>query len=715
MGRFYESTAARYVDDKMFQAPSQLMAEAMQAKDAMIDKEVDTVEAYDKLLKLQALDVDNPRANQLISEYHSKIDDIVKGISKNPLDFNNYSRTIRELGRDIQTNWTNGEAANIQNNKNRYDAEIEAIDKLDAKDGYEADFKVKEKARILAKYNEAGGANWNKDLGKATNSLDIADAYHGLKFDDGFLAHMKAKGYSYKKDTKGGDGYIYTKKDSTKQLTPEELAEATYQYMEADPAFQAAVSRRRELGQEGFENADLQTAMVRDEKGQLKGFTDDYYGRKLAATSSYAIYDEDRERTMGTDSAFLHFQSQAREDAKEQAETPELAYTTVFQQDGGNLKTFQNALVQTNTALNNVKLEAGNVAKQLGIKEGSQAYKDIQNGNFSSLAEKVRQGKLSEELYNSYTSRYRTNAARKQLLDAQSISFNEWAKEKKIKGAGTIGSEKGWSTNKEYQNAYREFIKDKGVKQTKDVPLILSFNNMGIDKTLRKNFSDTFVQAFDNVVFKLQGTSKGEEEIRETQDGKRLIYTADKSKAGKFKQSTDPKAKSKWITYVYIPDGNLSMQRLLKDGVVAREDISHKEGKDNILNEKKALNYVTFRGGKSVGITIDNETVGFASGLDNSGRANLGASVTLGNNRAIATIPTEAISSPTLKKYIDSKQEDFEFDRIDNQTNWETIGVISKKIDGHTYHIEKGKAYEDGVEVGSSADLKAVKKLILGY
>lgn len=82
MGQFYESTAGRFVDDKMFQAPHQLMQAIIQNKDKAVDTEIaSAVSLYDKLTA-DVLQQDNPRAKEVISGYESKINDVVSNIQK---------------------------------------------------------------------------------------------------------------------------------------------------------------------------------------------------------------------------------------------------------------------------------------------------------------------------------------------------------------------------------------------------------------------------------------------------------------------------------------------------------------------------------------------------------------------------------------------------------------------------------------------------------
>ena len=730
MGRFYESTAGRFIDDKMFEAPSQLMAQAIASKDKQVDSYIDKVDAFDPLLKIDALEQDTPRGREIIAQYHKRMNEITDAIQKNPLSFGKYGRDIKSLGRDIDSDFSSGEAYTINQYKKNVLNEYDKIGKLDAKDGYEADYKDREQNNILANYE---GVNWNKEMGKAQGRPDIANSYHGLKFDDGFLAHMKADGYSYDIDTKSG-GYIFTKKGSNETLSEQKLAEATYKYMNSDLAFQDAVGRRKQLNQGGFENADLSKAMVYDKDGKLIDLNNDYYGRKIATSFSYA-YDKTSEgKEIKGDGIYTWAIDRQDKEKEKYAETPEVIYTEAMQRDAGNIKTFVKAIDIVNKELTRIGQDSAEVAKGLGIAVGTQAYTDIQNGNFASLQDKVNKGKLSEEKYTQIVSDYKRTNARKILLDAQSVSFNEYLDKKGY--GGKVTKTLGWSYSKKDKNGketnpflqeYANYVKENGsgkpIKEINAVPITLSFNDMNVPLPLRTKFGKTFSEYFDNASFKVTGSDKGSEQVWETADGKKFIYTTDKTR--RFFPNPDKNSNQKWIDAKHVESTQRSIGQLIEDNVVAKEDIKKGDKDASILNAAGeqgdgTSGYVTFRNGKSVGIVIDQSTTGLSSGYDNEGEINIGATVTLGNNRAVATISTKSLNSPTINQFINEHREEYEFNRLDNQTNWETLAPLSAKRKDkngkeHIYTLVKGKAYQDGVLLGGSEDLKIVKRWVSGY
>ena len=136
--------------------------------------------------------------------------------------------------------------------------------------------------------------------------------------------------------------------------------------------------------------------------------------------------------------------------------------------------------------------------------------------------EQLNAAGVPAEKINKLSSDFRQSNAMKMVLNAQNTEFTNWAKKNKVKGADKIGKS-GWSKDENLTKAYSKFTG--ASKIVKTVPQTLSFNGMGLSKDTKKQFQDVFLQNFDNVVFKMEGTAKGNQEVRETSEGKKIIYT----------------------------------------------------------------------------------------------------------------------------------------------------------------------------------------------
>jgi len=714
MGQFYDTTAGRFVDDKMFQAPYQLAQAVIGNKDKAIDTEIaSAVSLYDKL-SADVLQQDNPRAKEIVAGYESKINDIVTNIQKNPLEFSKYGRDIRGMGRAINKDWNMGEIHTMQTNKKKLVDYYNELDDLHKKDPNQFDgtYITSMKANALKNYQE--GAGYNVNRGIATNNINVDNATALPNLFETFSKaadKMTADGYKIEKASKG-DGYIYKVGNETKELTKQKLLEAFSSWAQGQDGANAAIQQRKSLGLAGFEDADVNNIIKygKDAKGNtIVNPSDNYYGRNAEAiANTFFSKNTTHEEDINSDATWLANRARADKKEEDAYETVDTSFDRVYTTDAGSLPAFRTALDKTNTALVSVKTEAGQMAQQLGIKPGSQAYNEVQNGNFAVLAARG----ATKEWIDEKTSQYRQNSARKVVLDAQMISFADYAKKNKLQNADKIGT-LGWSNDKRLSESYKKYIEDSNIKKETDVNLKLTFNGMNMNKALHKEYRDTFMQNADNLVYKVEGTAKGGEEVRERMDGTKIVYTNDPKKANQFKNYKDKGGKTLYSArYYYVPDGQLTVGRMVQDGVLTKE-ITQKQSASGDDEEEQTV-YQGFSGGKKVGFTIDEKTLGLVSGYDDSGKANLGAKVIFGNNSGTLTFDAKQLNSPTLRQGIQDRQEDFEFDLLDNQTNWKALNV-SKNIEGNVYSVKNGKAYIDGRAVGSAADTRAVKMIVLGY
>ena len=256
MGRFYETSQPHFIDNKMYEAPAELMAKVLMNKEKAVDDTIDSAEAYLEKLKAEALIQDTPTLQQRIKDYEGKISGIVSNIQANPMEYTKYQGDITQLGRDISADWTTGAIGTFQANKKKAEAEVAKLDdhlKLHPEDAEYVGLKKKE---IFANYSE--GAKWNDKTGKAEGNLNVDGTYYHPEFDDKFITQMKAKGYSMEKDTVTG-AWINTASTDNKRLTQGEIQQAYIAGVKADPNYQAALRDWSKAGVSGYEDVDVNT------------------------------------------------------------------------------------------------------------------------------------------------------------------------------------------------------------------------------------------------------------------------------------------------------------------------------------------------------------------------------------------------------------------------------------------------------------------------
>lgn len=259
MGRFYETSQPHFIDNKMYEAPAELMAKVLMNKEKAVDDTIDSAEAYLEKLKAEALTQDTSALQQRIKDYEDKISGIVSNIQSNPMEYTKYQGDITQLGRAISADWTTGAIGTFQANKKKAEAEVAKLDdhlKLHPEDAEYVGLKKKE---IFANYSE--GAKWNDKTGKAEGTLNVDGTYYHPEFDDKFITQMKAKGYSMEKDTVTG-AWINTASTDNKRLTQGEIQQAYIAGVKADPNYQAALKDWSKTGVSGYEDVDVNSIYV---------------------------------------------------------------------------------------------------------------------------------------------------------------------------------------------------------------------------------------------------------------------------------------------------------------------------------------------------------------------------------------------------------------------------------------------------------------------
>jgi len=197
----------------------------------------------------------------------------------------------------------------------------------------------------------------------------------------------------------------------------------------------------------------------------------------------------------------------------------------------------------------------------------------------------------------------------------------------------------------------------------------------------------------------------------EKEDGNKVVYVPRGDKNAGKKITVSPKGKDNAsgrhvVEYRTAPGGMLSVQSLIKDGLVSQQ----KDKDGNII-------HTTRENGKQVGIVPDEKTFGLDQSLDNSGKANYGMNMQIGNYRVPVLIPTEQIKIPSVDKYVSENYSDMQFNQYMNKTNINTLGrATAPGPNGSSFMTEKGKAYvvTNGVkqEVTAPAQKREIYKII---
>jgi hypothetical protein len=323
MGRFYETSQPHFIDNKMYQAPAELMANVIMNKEKAVDDTIASANSYLEKLKAESLIQDTPALQKRIADYEGKISGIVENIQANPMEYNKYTGDITKLGRDISADWTTGPIGTMQNNKKKAEAEIQILNDHLKAHPEDANYVAIKKKEIFSGYEN--GLGYNDATKQSTGTLKVDGTYYHPEFDDKFLAQMKAKGKKVERDSVSG-AWINTSSDDNKILTQGEIQQAYLAAAGADVNYQTALNDWSASGVAGYEDVDINRAYntsVNKKGQQVQTINpDNFFGRKAqAAGIAYEVKEQDTRRSIKVNS---HYEWQQEQYAKTQSDKTNL-------------------------------------------------------------------------------------------------------------------------------------------------------------------------------------------------------------------------------------------------------------------------------------------------------------------------------------------------------------------------------------------------------
>ena len=315
MGQFYKGTEATFIDDAMYKMPYELMAQVIDKKDKEVD---DTLAKYDDqlaLLKADVLEQDSPEARKKLLEYQNQIDSAVQNITKDPMNYQNYSSQLNTIKRNMTSDWSSqGVVGIMENNKKEYAKRMKQLDDWAEKNPNEAAYVEKKRQNILKDYQQ--GLQFDSTTGKGLGKLDVDSELYKLDDNEDFLKDLKAQGIEYKKTTNGQDGYIYERNGKTVILTEDEIADRYIDYVKANPHITNALNDRQKIGVEGFTDVDVNNAkqavvdaqgnpILKDGKVQYTLNPGNYVGAKAIAAGRFKQNDRSTGNDIKSDSTYM--------------------------------------------------------------------------------------------------------------------------------------------------------------------------------------------------------------------------------------------------------------------------------------------------------------------------------------------------------------------------------------------------------------------------
>jgi hypothetical protein len=716
MGQFYRGAEATFLDDAMFKLPYELMGKVIEKKDKEVNDSIDTLTAYSDKLKADVLEEDSPQLRAKIQEYQQRIDKTIQNIQNDPMNYNLQTGEIKALSRDITRDWSStGQIGSMEGNKKQFLAEKERIADLVKAGKLDPAIAIREEAMIREKYKAEGGLKWNKESQKAENALDIQNQYFKVEFDEKFLTHMKPDEWSEEYDTARGM-YIYTNKNSGKQLTREDIIQTYLTQLGSDTPTLYAANRYAQLGGDqdlpGYEGVNrineavyYETVKGKDGKEQqvLRTNPNNYWGRKAEAAAK--VFEQKERKTAQS----MKDNTYAQKLAEEERNKPEEVIIDVETNLGKkNYSSASSATTWTvnNTTLSNLQTEIGKVAEQNGIKPGTAAYKAIVSGNTKALQDLFADPKTAEK----YINRFNNVNMEINMQKAAIQQFNiDYAKELKTLG----NSGKGLNINPANWTPAQKAFYDKKMQEQKVIATnqgVATFDGYGMNNETQKEVkkvvashiltgtgSFTAAQGLPSV--KLGGARvrylnpdnkmyttdlSPNRKVAVTHGGKVHYFdrhtSSNQYKIGGKVVTVDPKN----VLVTYPHRGEVNMNLYAQNGHVNTTKVITDDDGNTIYG------YQTIEGGKMVDITVDQDNTAPSRLLDNSKENYIQTSFKVGSFGIDATV--KGVTTPRLQSAWDSTYEQRNIEttklKYGNAFKGEAPGP-----NGTTYKIENGKYF----------------------
>jgi hypothetical protein len=740
MGQFYRGTPAEFLDNKMFQAPYELMASIIDKKDKAVDDNISTLTAYSDKLKADVLEEDSPGTRAKIQEYQQRIDQTISGIQNDPMNYQKYAPEITKISRDITQDWSStGEIGTREANKKLFLTEKERIADLVKAGKLDPAIATIEEAKIREKYKAEGGLKWNKESKKPENTLDIQDQYYKVDFDEKFLTHMKPEEWSKEWDTPSGM-YIYTDKQSGKRLTQEDIIKTYIDQVGADTPTLYAANRYAQLGTEGEDLAGYEGI---NKPGEAYGYVgvkgkdgktyktlqtnpSNYWGRKAQAAAE--VFEQKSSST----SQSMKNDSYKQEIAKEErAKVEEVIIQT---ESAIGLKNHSSTSAGVTWKVNNTKLETlktelGSLAINNGLKPDSAEYKAVISGNRKALEAMFTDPKTVDKYMNQYNSinmelnlqKASVEAFNKTHKTKLSPDANTWSAaektmyDKEMSKKNAIVSGKGNATfnglnlnnetQKEVRNTVASYITG-GTGNFTTLQGIPSIKYKGAKVRYLDSQNGMYQAALDpekavtitvgnktHYAKKLGGLSA---------EGKYLFTIGGKTVA------VDPK--NVLMTFG-TPGGEVNLNHYANQGHIQSAEVLSPETGGTVMA------FQTMEGGKLVKIEVDKENTAPSRTLNNKKQNYIQSSFKIGNQGIDVQISGEEVYTPSLKSAWDRtyEQRDIETTKLKYGGDYK---AEVKGPKGTTYRVEDGKYYIDtptkkGNPVTDPAVILQIDKAIL--
>jgi len=303
MGRFYNTAQASFVDDIMYEAPTDLMTQAIGVKDQERQNTENEIGSLNSLLKgLGNLKQDDQEVNDKRLEYTQKINDLSQMVYENKDGYQKRLPEISKLSQELLAELDTGVFGSAKKNLDRENALVERVNK-------NKDFTDRQKQALIntrkgrykgLNFNDTGDYKQYDDSGEILQSLDYDDIRKNTK--DAITADQTATASSFNSKT----GYIYKLKGTNKFVTEDTIIKS----IDNNPEFQKFIDKEaqtlRREGELSGEDPNITEQKIRDFHNKSRN----------GLINDLSYNQETKDKSMKNDSLFNKREADARKQAE---------------------------------------------------------------------------------------------------------------------------------------------------------------------------------------------------------------------------------------------------------------------------------------------------------------------------------------------------------------------------------------------------------------
>lgn len=226
MGKYYKTAKPTFVDDAMYEAPYELMAKALAAKDADFkENEEALAELGDVGDLLKYMNADEAKRNEIIKTFGDTSTSLSEAINKSPALADAYAADIRKAQRAWKDEITSGTLRKIHRNEEQKTKLFEDIDK---RQGVSEESKRLAQAVAMKDYQDQGGV----EGGNFTEDMNIYKELDETKYVQHLKSVINENGNNYSNEAQGEDDFIVKTGGSSRYIRRGRIEEI----IDSDPA-----------------------------------------------------------------------------------------------------------------------------------------------------------------------------------------------------------------------------------------------------------------------------------------------------------------------------------------------------------------------------------------------------------------------------------------------------------------------------------------------